>query len=105
MRWGLMSLLVWGIYRLTQESGADIRTHNYVIAIIVSALLFGIGHLPIALALSPKLTVVLLAYIVLGNAVFGFIAGYLYWKRGLECAIGAHMTAHITMIVCAALSN
>lgn len=33
------------------------------------------------------------------NAAFGFIAGYLYWKRGLECAVGVHMIAHITMIV------
>jgi membrane protease YdiL (CAAX protease family) len=51
--------------------------------------------------LSPEITTPLVAYIILGNASFGFIAGYLYWKRGLECAIGAHMVAHLTMIVVA----
>jgi len=99
MRWGLMSFFVWGSYRITQKVGSEIRSYNYVIAIILSALIFGLGHLPVAFALSPEVTAPLVAYIILGNAAFGFIAGYLYWKRGLECAIGAHMIAHITMII------
>ncbi len=99
MRWGLMSFFVWGAYRLTQKKGSDIRPHNYILAIIVSSLIFGLGHLPGAFALSPEVTAPLVTYIILGNSAFGFIAGYLYWKRGLECAIGAHMIAHITMII------
>ncbi|MGX5202226.1 CPBP family intramembrane glutamic endopeptidase [Aliikangiella sp. IMCC44632] len=99
VRWGVMSYLVWGAYRLTQKSGSDIRSHNYFVAIALSSLLFGLAHLPAAFALSPEVTAPLVAYIVLGNSAFGFIAGYLYWKRGLECAIGAHMLAHITMII------
>ncbi len=99
MRWGLMSFLVWGVYRLTQKNGSEILDHNYIIAIVASALIFGLGHLPVAFSLSPEVTAPLVAYIILGNAAFGFIAGYLYWKRGLECAIGAHMIAHITMII------
>ena len=99
IRWGLMSFFVWGIYRLTQKKGSDIGAHNYIIAIVASASIFGLGHLPIAFALSPEVTTPLITYIILGNAAFGFIAGYLYWKRGLECAIAAHMIAHITMIL------
>ena len=99
IRWGLMSFLVWGLYRLTQKNGSVIRPHNYVLAIIISALIFGMGHLPIAFALSPEITIPLVAYIILGNAAFALVAGYLFWKRGLECAMGAHMIAHITMIV------
>ena len=99
MRWGLMSFFVWAAYRLTQKSGSAIRSHNYIFAIIASALIFGLGHLPVAFALSPEVTLPLVTYIIFGNAAFGFIAGYLYWKRGLECAIGAHMIAHMTMIV------
>jgi membrane protease YdiL (CAAX protease family) len=53
----------------------------------------------VAFTLSPEVTAPLVAYIIVGNAAFGFIAGYLYWKRGLECAIAAHMIAHITMII------
>ena len=99
IRWGLMSFLVWAAYRITQKNGSDIRAHNYIFAIIISAIIFGVGHLPVAFALSPEITAPLVAYIILGNAAFGFIAGYLYWRHGLECAIGAHMIAHITMIV------
>ncbi len=99
MRWGLMSFFVWGAYRITQKVGSEIRSYNYVIAIILSALIFGLAHLPVAFTLSPEVTAPLVAYIIVGNAAFGFIAGYLYWKRGLECAIAAHMIAHITMII------
>ena len=99
IRWGLMSFIVWGAYRLTQKNGSDIRPYNYIVAIILSSILFGLGHLPVALALSSEVTAFLVTYIVLGNAAFGFIAGYLYWKKGLECAIVAHMIAHITMII------
>ena len=98
IRWGLMSFFVWAFYRLTQQKNTDIKTHNYMLAIVVSSLIFGLGHLPIALSLSPTVTVTLVSYIIIGNAVFGFVAGYLYWKRGLECAILAHMVAHVTMI-------
>jgi membrane protease YdiL (CAAX protease family) len=86
-------------YRLTQKNGSDIRAHNYFFAIVASALIFGLGHLPVAFLLSPEVTTPLVVYIILGNAAFGFIAGYLYWKHGLECAIAAHMVAHLTMIV------
>ena len=78
IRWGLMSFFVWGAYRLTQKKGSDIRPHNYILAIIVSALIFGLGHLPVAFTLSPEITIPLVAYIILGNATFGFIAGYLF---------------------------
>ena len=99
IRWGLMSFIAWGAYRITQKNGADIAPHNYVLAIIISSLIFGLGHLPVASALTTTLTAPLITYIILGNAAFGIIAGYLYWKRGLECAMGAHMIAHLTMMM------
>ncbi|WP_299079396.1 CPBP family intramembrane glutamic endopeptidase [uncultured Paraglaciecola sp.] len=104
IRWGLMSTLVWIIYRVTQTQGEVIKAHNYILAIALSALLFGAGHLPIAFALSPQISLLLICYIVLANAIFGFIAGYLYWKRGLECAIAAHIVAHLTMMFGIAIS-
>lgn len=99
IRWGLMSFFVWVIYRITQQKNTEIKIHNFIIAILISSLLFGVGHLPIAFSLSPEVTIYLVSYIIIGNAAFGFIAGFLFWKRGLECAIGAHMVAHITMIL------
>jgi membrane protease YdiL (CAAX protease family) len=35
----------------------------------------------------------------LGNSIFGIVAGFLYWRRGLEAAILAHMSAHLVLIL------
>lgn len=98
IRWGLMSFLTWCCYRLTQAKNSVIQSHNYLFAIVLSAFLFGVGHLPVAFALSSEVNLALVLYIIFGNAGFGLIAGYLYWKRGLECAIGAHMIAHLVIL-------
>lgn len=103
LRWGLMSFFVWGIYRLTQKKDTIIKPHNYVFAIIITALIFGIGHIPTLIALSLEPSAPLVVYIIIGNSTFGLIAGYLYWKYGLECAMGAHMITHITLIACTGL--
>jgi hypothetical protein len=101
VRWGVMSFLVWAAYRLTQRQGAVkgtvIGSHNFIMGILGSALVFAAGHLPAAFTLTAHVTPALVAYIIVGNAGFGVIAGYLYWKRGLECAILAHMVAHLVM--------
>jgi membrane protease YdiL (CAAX protease family) len=103
IRWGLMSFLVWVSYRLFQKNTAKIHSSHYIIAIVLSALIFGAGHLPAVYALSSVINTPLIVYILIGNAAFGLIAGTLYWKYGLECAILAHMLAHVTMLVCEAL--
>lgn len=99
IRWGLMSCLVWLIFRCFQNGSAEIKPIIYISAILVSALVFGLGHLPAAHLLSSVVTVPLIVYIIVGNAVFGIVAGGLYWKFGLECAIMSHMVAHITMVI------
>lgn len=67
-------------------------------AIIISSVVFGLSHLPLARALAVDFTAAIVGYIVVANSLFGFIAGYLYWKRGLEAAIIAHMLAHVVII-------
>lgn len=98
VRWGLMSFFTWGSYRIFQKKASQISAYNYVIGILLSALLFGLGHLPVALMLAESPTIFLYIYIIVGNAIFGCIAGWLFYKRGLECAILAHMVAHLTML-------
>lgn len=98
LRWGVMTLLVWAPSRLLQRGQGRPRAIYFVSAIIISSVVFGLGHLPIAFALSPVVTSALVFYIVAANAVFGLIAGYLYWKKGLEAAIIAHMLAHVVLV-------
>jgi hypothetical protein len=99
LRWGVMSFLVWLSFKTFQRNKATIRSSNYVIAIVLAAFIFGLGHLPTAYALSSLVTAPLIGYIIIGNMSFGLIAGWLYWKYGLECAIFSHMVAHLTMIL------
>ena len=98
MRWGLMTFLVWLPYRTMQKREGKVRAGYYVAAIAISAIVFGLGHLPLARVLSPTVTAPLVAYVIIGNALCGLVAGYLYWRRGLESAMIAHMMAYVVML-------
>ena len=98
LRWGLMTLLVWIPWRAFQNRDEVPKPQYVVGAILISSLVFAIGHLPIASMLVPKLTILLTSYVIVANSVFGLIAGYLYWKKGLESAVLAHMLTHVVLI-------
>ncbi len=94
LRWGLMTLLVWVAWRFVQSRKGAPRVIFIWSAIILSALLFGAGHLP-ALAMQVEgLTVDLVLFVIGANSVFGVLFGYLFWKYGLESAMIAHALAH-----------
>jgi hypothetical protein len=103
LRWGVMTLLVWVAFRLFQKGQGRPSATWVVSAIFISSIVFGMGHLPIAYALGVRLTVPIVAYVVMANSMFGIIAGYLYWKKGLEAAIIAHMAAHVVIVSAAFL--
>ncbi len=98
VRWGLLTLLVWGAWRLFQGGRGRPPAIYFMGAIFLSSVLFGVGHLPLAFALTGHLTASIIFYVVIANSVFGLIAGYLYWKKGLESAILAHMLAHVVIV-------
>lgn len=95
VRWGFMSGVLWALWRFLQRSDAPPRTFLVAVAIVVSAVLFGAGHLPAASAMLGALTTDVVVYVILGNAAFGILAGYLFWRFGLECAIIAHTVTHL----------
>jgi hypothetical protein len=97
LRWGLMTLLAWAAWRLFQKGQGRPKPAFFVGAILVSSLVFGIGHLPAAFMLFPAATLALTLFVIVGNSAFGLIAGYLYWKKGLESAMLAHALTHIVM--------
>jgi hypothetical protein len=62
----------------------------------VAALLFAVvGHLPTAHMLLPDPPAWLTGLIVATNALPGLLFGWLFWRRGLEAAMGAHALAHL----------
>lgn len=99
MRWGFMTLVAWVIWRLFQRSAAKPSAAVIVSAIILSALMFGAAHLPAAALLVKQLTPGVIAWIIVGNASFSLVAGWLYWKVGLEAAIIAHITSHLGVLL------
>jgi len=48
--------------------------------------------------LAGSLTLPLVIYVITANSIFGIAAGFLYWKKGLEAAMIAHIFAHVVLI-------
>jgi membrane protease YdiL (CAAX protease family) len=92
-RWGLMSALAWGLWRLSGSNTPQLRW-PFVAAIGVSALVFGAGHLPGLAAMVPLSAGPVLRTILL-NGVAGIWLGWLFWRRHLEAVMLAHAALHV----------
>jgi len=88
-RWGLMTIFVWLLLK-TRANGI----FPYIAGATAAALLFAAGHLPMLFLLVETPKAVMIAAIIFGNFLPGFLFGLLFWKRGLESAIMAHAIAH-----------
>lgn len=98
LRWGFMTLIVWAAWRVLQKQRRVPSPGCFVGAIIFTSLMFGAGHLPVAyLLLSDSFGPAIVLFVILANSTFGIVAGYLYWKSGLEAAIIAHMVCHVVL--------
>lgn len=97
LRWGLMTLLVWLAWRLFQKRLTKPTSIWFVVAILLSAFIFALGHLPVAFFVLGESTVAVVLFVIIANSAFGIVAGYLYWKYGLESAILAHMFCHVVL--------
>ncbi len=98
LRLFLMTVFVWLGWKIKKTS--DNRPTKAIVwlAIILSAVIFGLGHLPITGEITAITPVVILRAIVL-NGVGGVIFGWLYWKKGLEAAMISHFSADICLHV------
>jgi hypothetical protein len=97
LRWGLMTLLVWIVWRLFQKGRGRPTAACGIFAILASAFIFAVGHLPVAILLMGQPTVAIVLFVIVANSAFGIVAGYLYWKHGLESAMIAHISGHLIM--------
>jgi membrane protease YdiL (CAAX protease family) len=66
---------------------------------ILAAIIFGLGHLPTALAIGVPLTTLFITRTVVLNGLGGVVFGWLYWTRGLESAMVAHFSTDIVLHV------
>jgi len=98
LRLFLMTLIAWIIFKIKKTEEGKPTKIGMWLAIILSAIIFGIGHLPTVLAISTP-TPLLITRVILLNAVGGIIFGWLYWKKGLESAMISHFSADIVLHV------
>jgi membrane protease YdiL (CAAX protease family) len=98
MRLFLMTLIVWIIFKIKKTEDGKPTSLGIWIAIIVSAVIFGLGHLPITGSIT-SITPLIIGRAVLLNGVGGIIFGWLYWKKGLESAMMGHFSADIVLHV------
>ena len=94
MRLFFMSLLVFIISKLFYKNKKEIPTYVFIIANIISALLFAAGHLP-STSVATALTPVIIFRCFLFNGGLGLTFGYLYRKYGIGYAMIAHGMAHL----------
>ncbi|WP_300672747.1 CPBP family intramembrane glutamic endopeptidase [Soonwooa sp.] len=94
MRFGIMTFLVWILFKISKNKNSWI----YWVGIIISSALFGLGHLPVVASLVSNPSIQLISYIILGNFIGGLIFGWLYWKKGLETAMIAHIFTHLVFL-------
>jgi hypothetical protein len=98
MRLGLLSLLGLAFRTLARMRGANrelaLPTGVFWVANIVTAVLFGLGHLPATAALAPLSAALVVRAIVL-NGTGGLVFGALYRRYGLEWAMASHFGVDI----------
>jgi membrane protease YdiL (CAAX protease family) len=98
MRLFLLSLLGLGARRLLTPAAKGLPAAPFWVANCLVALLFGLAHIPGALASVP-LTATVWAYAIVLNGICGIVFGWLYWRKGLEAAMLAHFTVDIVLHV------
>ena len=89
-RWGVMSVLAWAAISVAGlPTGAGMWT-----AILLSGLLFGLGHLPGVAAVRVPITGLIISAAVVLNWLVAVVFGWLFWQHGLLAAIVAHGLVH-----------
>ncbi|WP_175637801.1 CPBP family intramembrane glutamic endopeptidase [Metabacillus schmidteae] len=99
LRLFLLTLIVWICSISYRKQSRPIPKYIYWIAILVSTLLFGLGHLPATATVFGEITSLLFIRATVLNGLMGVFFGYLFWKKGLEYAIIAHMLGDVFLHV------
>ena len=99
MRLFFMSLIIFIVSKLFYKNKKEIPILVYIIANILSALLFAASHLP-STATMTSLTPVIIFRCFLFNGGLGLAFGYLYRKYSIFYAMIAHGMGHLIADMC-----
>lgn len=102
LRLFVLSLLTLGIRYISRlfSSSEDtiLPIWIFIIANLGAAIIFGLAHLPATAELAPLTPLIITRALVL-NGIFGLIAGFFFWRRGIEMAMIFHFSADIVLHV------
>ena len=102
LRLFLLSLMALGIRSVSEflfpGRRSPLTPAVFWSANIITAVIFGVGHLSATAALVPLTPLLIVRAIVL-NGVLGVVAGFLFWRRGIEMAMVCHFCADIVLHV------
>ena len=85
--------MVWLLSRLWHTPSGRPTDAALWSANVIMAVVFGLGHLPAALAITGSVTPLLVGRTLALNVPIALICGWLFWRFGIEAAIVAHFTA------------
>jgi len=90
MRWGIMTIIAWILWRIFQH-GIVIPKESLIWSVVLlSQILFAIGHTPILIRFGTTNPV----WCVFTIFIVSLPWGWLFWKHGLESAFIAHASFH-----------
>ncbi|WP_051303677.1 hypothetical protein [Comamonas composti] len=94
-RLGGLTLVMWLLWRLagSPEQAPDWRLG--AAAVLLCALLWGAAELALALALAGDWPMHMGWPLLLCETIYGALAGFLFWRHGLESAIFAHLITYL----------
>jgi len=104
LRYFVVSMIVFIIIKLKKETNERTVRSAFLVAIILGALLFAVGHLPI-IAMDTSLSFLIVLRVILVNSIGGLVFGLIYWKWGLPCAMISHFSADLILLVVFPLMN
>ena len=87
----IMSVVAWAVFRLSRRERL-----SFAIGLAVSALAFGLAHLPPWLSLAHG-TAILIATVLLLNGIGGVLFGSIFWRWGLPYAIACHFAGDVVI--------
>ncbi|PGC36064.1 CPBP family intramembrane metalloprotease [Bacillus pseudomycoides] len=90
----LIAFILWKLFARSKEK-ENIPVWVFVVANIVSSLLFAAGHIPATIMTFGGMNALILIRCFLLNGVPGMFFGWLYQKLGLQYAIIAYALAHV----------
>lgn len=96
LRLFLMTFFIWISTKLFRNNKP--KSTSIIVSILLSAVIFGLGHLPITASIT-EIDALIIGRAIVLNGIGGVVFGWLFWNKGLESAMIAHFTTDIFLLV------